>query len=225
MNIRPTIGEGIYNIPEAARILNIPTQKVGLWIRKYWELEFLRSTQGKKNIYTWGETRDRGFNFYTLIELIAVKSFRDIGLSFKKIKLAHEILSTVLDTPYPFANSILLSDGRTIFLDQENADLLGIDNKLQYSFKEIVSPYCKKLEFNSKTNLAKRFWPLGKDKSIIIDPHHSFGQPVVLGTNITTYSILKYLQAGESKEFVAKIFEIKTKMIDDVIQFGQRIAA
>ncbi len=223
--MKPTIGEGLYTVPEAARILNLPQHKVGYWIRKYWELDFVNSTDTKKNIYTWGKSRERGFNFYTLIELIAVKSFRDLGLSFNKIKLAHELLAKVLKSPYPFANSKLLSDGKTIFLDEDNADLLGIDIKLQYSFKEIVSPYCKKLEFNTETNLARRYWPLGKDKSIIIDPHHSFGQPIVLGTNITTNAILNYLHAGESKIFISKIFEIKIKMVEDVIIFGQRQAA
>lgn len=39
--------------------------------------------------YTWGERRDKAFNFYTLIELMAVHSFRETGVTFRVIKSAH----------------------------------------------------------------------------------------------------------------------------------------
>lgn len=172
-----------------------------------------------------GGKGDRGFNFLTLIELIAVDSFRRLGLNFNKIQKAHEILIELTGSMYPFATSRLLSDGRTIFLDDEKSELLGIDNKLQYSFKELVKPYCEKLEFNEKTKLAERYFPLGKKHSIVVDPHHNFGQPTIKKTNISVQAIVNLLKAGESKEFISNIYNLKISEIEDVIEFSYSNAA
>ncbi|MCG2587185.1 hypothetical protein [Rhodohalobacter sulfatireducens] len=56
--IEPQLGKGIYSIPDAAAILNMPMGKVRRWLNKYWELEFLQDVgEG----YTWGEKREKLF--------------------------------------------------------------------------------------------------------------------------------------------------------------------
>lgn len=219
--IEPQLGKGIYSIPDAAVILDMPVSKVRRWVKKYWELEFLK---GVDEGYTWGESREKAFHFLTLIEIIAVDSFREIGVSFPKIKLAHEMLSEMLDTSYPFAHAELMSDGRRIFYDVDTA-LLEMDKKQQLSFTRLVAPYCKKIDFQDKTNLAERYWPLGKDHNIVVDPHHSFGQPVITGTNITAEAIMNMLRAGESPELIASVFELNRKDVEDVQAFMKRSAA
>jgi uncharacterized protein (DUF433 family) len=73
--------------------------------------------------------------------------------------------------------------------------------------------------------LAKRYWPMGKQYSIVVDPNNSFGQPVIKGTNITVYSILNYINAGESLESISRILEIDPKSVKDVLSFKTRLAA
>lgn len=213
---QPELGKGIYSIPDAAQILSMPTSKVRSWVNKYWEHDFL----GKKNSsgYTWGEQREKAFDFLTLIEIIAVDSFREIGVSFPKIKLAHQKLSEMLKTKYPFAHAELMSDGNNVFYDIESS-LLELSEKQQFSFTELVAPYCKKIDFQQKTLLAERFWPLGKDHQIVVDPHHSFGRPIITGTNITTDAILSMLKAGESPEFIASIYNLDLSEVKDVELF------
>lgn len=219
--IEPELGKGIYSIPDAAAILDMPVSKVRRWVKKYWELEFLQDVDQS---YTWGESREKAFHFLTLIEIIAVDSFREIGVSFPKIKLAHELLTNLLDTPYPFAHAELMSDGKRIFYDVDTT-LLEMDQKQQLSFTNLVAPYCKKIDFQEKTQLAERFWPLGKDHEIVVDPHHSFGQPVIKGTNITVETIFSMLNAGESPEFVASIYDLNLNAVEDVMSFMKRNAA
>lgn len=222
--IKPRIGEGIYTVPEAAQILNLSTSKVRRWIKKYWELDFLNENN-EIDSYTWGESRDRAFNFYTLIEIIAVHTFREIGVSFQKIKLAHEILGEILDTLYPFSTSQLMTDGITIFYKYDDAALLNLDKSMQTSFKRIIEPYCQKIDFDESSYLAQRYWPLGKEHDIVVDPHHSFGQPTIAGTNITVDSLLTLIRAGEDKEVIASLFEISVEKVDDVLLFQHRLAA
>lgn len=220
--IEPKLGKGIYSIPDAAAILDMPVSKVRRWVKKYWELEFLK---GVDEAYTWGESREKAFNFLTLIEIIAVDSFREIGVSFSKIKLAHSKLSEILETNYPFAHAELMTDGKRIFHQYLEESLLEVDEKQQFSFTQLVAPYCQKIDFQDKTQLAERFWPLGKDHEIVVDPHHSFGQPVIKGTNTTVETIYSMLNAGESQEFVASIYDLNLNAVEDVMLFMKRNAA
>lgn len=219
--IEPQLGMGIYSIPDAAIILDMPVNKVRSWVNKYWELDFL---QDANEAYTWGESREKAFHFLTLIEIIAVDSFREIGVSFPKIKLAHEMLADMLNTSYPFAHAELMSDGKRIFYDVDTA-LLEMNKKQQLSFTRLVAPYCKKIDFQNKTNLAERYWPLGKGHNIVVDPHHSFGQPVITGTNTTAEAIMNMLRAGESPEMIASLYELNRKDVEDVRAFMKRSAA
>ena len=219
---QPELGKGIYSIPDAAQILSMPTNNVRSWVNKYWEHDFLGTKDNSG--YTWGEQREKAFDFLTLIEIIAVDSFREIGVSFPKIKLAHQKLSEMLKTKYPFAHAELMSDGNNVFYDIESS-LLELSEKQQFSFTELVAPYCKKIDFQQKTHLAERFWPLGKDHQIVVDPHHSFGRPVITGTNITTDAILNLLKAGEKPEFVASIYDLSLSEVKDVELFMSLNAA
>lgn len=222
--IKPRIGEGIYTVPEAAHILNLSTPKVRRWIKKYWEIDFPGENHAIDS-YTWGESRDKAFNFYTLIEIIAVHTFREIGVSFQKIKLAHEILAGILETIYPFSTSQLMTDGITIFYKYDDAALLNLDKSMQTSFKRIIEPYCQKIDFDENNYLAERYWPLGKEHAIVVDPHHSFGQPTIAGTNITVDSLLTLIRAGEKKEIVASLYDISVREVDDAILFQHNRAA
>jgi len=218
----PSIGEGIFTVSEASTILGLPKSLIGRWLKKYWESDFANSGN---MTYTWGEKRNRAFNFYTLIEIITVHSLRQIGVSFKKIKLAHRQLTKLLNMSYPFAFSKLMSDGKLIFWDYSESVLIDLDKSLQLSFKKIIEPFCKRIDFNGETQLAERYWPLGKDHSIVVDPHHCFGQPIISGTNITTSSVFKLLSAGEEKMSIAAIYNLTLAEIEDVVLYEQRLAA
>jgi len=196
--------------------------KVRRWVNKYSELEFL---QAEGEPYNWGEHREKAFNFLMLVEIIAVDSFREVVVSFPKIKIAHTLLSKILDTNYPFAHAELMTDGKRIFHRHLDESLLGVDENQQFSFTKLVAPYCKKIDFQDKTQLAERFWPLGKDHEIVVDPNHSFGQPIIKGTNITVETIYSMLSAGESPEFVASVYEINLNAIEDVLSFMERDVA
>jgi len=222
-NIQSELGKGIYSIPDAAAILHMPVNKVRTWVKKYWELEFVKDLNNYGG-YTWGEQREKAFNFLTLIEIIAVDSFREIGVSFTNIKLAHVQLSDILGTPYPFAHAELMSDGKRVFFELDTS-LLELDKKQQFSFTKLVAPYCKKIDFQEKTNLAERYWPLGKDHNVVVDPLHSFGQPIITGTNTTAEAVMNMLKAGESMELIASVYEVNRKDVEDVQAFMKRLAA
>lgn len=220
---KPELGKGMYTIPDAAVILDLPGEKIRRWIKKYWEMEFAGAGVADSG-YTWGERRGKAFNFYTLIELMAVHSFRETGVSFRVIKAAHEQLSEILDTAYPFAHSDLFSDGKRLYYEYDSS-FLELSEKQQFSFKRLILQYCKKIDFHNTTHLATRYWPLGKEHNIIVDPRHRFGQPVIEGTNIEVHAIINMLRAGEEPGFIASVYGLTDHQIEDARQFMKRLAA
>jgi uncharacterized protein (DUF433 family) len=227
---KPTIGEGVYTIPDASHILKFPKAKLRRWVSGYWQ-----TIQKDQKAHVppvvdagmWGEGRERAFNFYTLVELYTIMALREHGVSFKKIRRAREELAQRFHTMYPFAFHKLMSDGEQILVEFMEGDLqaiLELDTGGQIAIEQVIKPFCKKLEFNVHTKLAELYRPLGKDTSIIVSPHHGFGRPTIEGTNITTETIYNFFLAGEDKYTIAELYDITIANVDDVIRFEKQAA-
>lgn len=220
-NISPTVGEGVYSVPDAARILNFPVDKVRRWVKKYWEDKFT----AEKNGYTWGEGRDRGFNFHTLVELIAIFALREQSVSFHKIIKARKFLCDEFNTDYPFASKKVMSDGQQFYYAISKTVLLDVNLARQTSIKKLVEPYCEKLDFDKINLLAKQFWPLGKERSIVVNPNHRFGEPVVDGTNISADILASMAAGGDDVNMIADLYQLNPDQVEDAIAYHERVHA
>lgn len=216
------LGNGIYSIPDLAFILQLPQAKVRRWMNDFWDVRLGEKYKGK---YSWGEGRDKATNFYTLIEFYVFYQLRESKVGAGTILKAHEAMASQLKTPYPFASSQVLTDGRSILYILDDGTTINADKSKQIAFREIIENFCKKIEF-SKTNLAERYYPLGKQHHIVVDPHHQFGQPVIEKTNLLAETIYDLYQAGETKEFLARLYNISVKEVNDAVAlFNLKAAA
>jgi uncharacterized protein (DUF433 family) len=80
------------------------------------------------------------------------------------------------------------------------------------------------LEFN-KLAEPERWWPLGKDSSVVIDPQRSFGAPISAHSGIRTRILSSAAKAQESTEQVARLFRIDVKEVHDAVAFETKHAA
>jgi uncharacterized protein (DUF433 family) len=227
---KPTVGEGVYTVPDAAHILKFSQSKLRRWVSGYWRtFDEVRKERTVPVVDSgvWGDGRDRAFNFYTLIELYTIVALRDIGVSFKKIRRAREELSKRFKTKHPFAAHKLMSDGRQILVEIKEGDLqsiLELDAHGQTAIEQIIKPFCRKLEFNVQTELVEVYRPLGEKTSIIVSPHHGFGRPTIEGTNITSETIYNLVVAGEDRQTIEKLYDLSPSYIEEVIEFERRAA-
>ncbi len=214
------IGTGIYTIPDIASILRLPTAKVRRWMKEYWNEKF---AQGEHNTFSQGSGKEQVTNFYTLIEFYTFYQLRLNGVSSDKINKAHEVLSNLYQTKYPFAKSNILTGSKNIFFNHEDGELIEADKGLQITIKQVLEPFCKNIDFDLNS-LATRFYPLGKNHNIVIDPQRQFGQPVIGDTNVLTETVFDLHRAGESSKVIANIFELTSKQVKDAIDFHLRAA-
>ena len=208
-----TVGSGIFTIPEVARILDLSSKKVSYWLKEYWNNKFKDDTGVQ---YSWGG-KHQAINFHTLVEFYIYYQLREFGIHSKKIHEAHNVLSQVLDTSYPFAHAKLLTDGKTIFFTPDIHSVINADKSLQLNLKEVIQPFCNKIEFQD--GLATKFYPLGKKYDIVVDPSHQFGTPTIKNTNIKAATIYSLFRSGETVDAIAKHFEISPRSIRHAITY------
>lgn len=213
------LGTGIYTTNDVATILGLPQAKVRRWLKQYWNLQF-----GKMDFaFSDGNGRELVTNFYTLIEFYTFYQLREMGVSIAKIVYAHGFLEKLHKTHYPFATSKILTDGRTVLFTGEDGEVVHADETLQISIKEVLTPFFRKIDFNSE-ELAERFFPMGRDREVVIDPHRQFGQPVVGNTNILTETVFNLYRGGESSDFIARIYNLTEDQVKDAINYHRNAA-
>lgn len=219
--LKPELGKGIYTVPDVAKLLQLPYNKVNHWLNKLWNGRLGYQFQFK---YSWNIDLSNAVNFYTLIEFFTFYQLLEAGISSRKLLELHNGLAKKYDTPYPFANQKILNtiktDGKNIFIEDKNG-IYSYD-KLQFFFA-FIRDFFKNIDFDSN-EMAIRLWPLGKSKSIVCDPSHQFGQPVIDGTNIPAETLYELYEAGEPIDYISDLYSITSKQVRDSVEFCKRAA-
>lgn len=209
INILPSVGEGIYTARDISFILKLPYHKVNYWMREFWKG------------YTFGIKGNKAVNFYTLIEFYTFYHLRELEVSAQEIKKAHIKIGNDLKTIYPFARKIH-TDGKKGIWYEYLENLIKADNKKQFSLKPILAPFLSKIEFDVD-DIATRYFPT-EAKKVVVDPRFQFGQPTITGTGIKAEIINGFVEGGESKETICKLYNLQIDQVEDAILYFKRSA-
>lgn len=216
------LGNGIYTVKEISQILRIPYHKISLWITKYWDGEL---GEAYEQNYSWKVADTKAVGFHTLVEFYVMVQFAEAGVKIRQVLNAHKELAKSFKTSFPFATKEVLesisTDGKKIYLSK-NGDTITLDGTKQLNL-EFIRIFFKKLDFDNNT-VASRFWPLGRDKEIVCDPHHKFGQAVIVGTNIQAEAIYRMFLAKEPINFIADLYEISVDEVKHAVEFYKTAA-
>lgn len=215
---------GAYTVPDAARLLGLPAARLRGWIRGVGVAAGGRRMPAG-DLTSCGEGADRHLNFYTLIELFSLAELRELGVSMRTLRASREELAERYGTRYPFALRGLLTDGRRLLKELGDQTLLELGTGGQSAFQSVVEPFCRRLDFDVSSQLASRYFPLGRDSSIVVSPRYAFGRPVIAGTNLATETIAALVQGGESIDDVADAYQLPRERIEEAWLFEQRHAA
>ncbi len=216
------IGSGVYTISDVSKILKLPYQKVHTWINKYWD-GILASDMNE--LYSVKIASIKTINFYALIEFYILYLMGESGVRTRKVLDAHIELSQIFHTKYPFAQKNIIenikTDGYRIYFNFHGS-YLPLDGTKQFNL-DFIEVFFKSLEFDEDF-LASKFWPMGKESSIVLDPERQQGQPIIDKTNILPQSLYNLYKGGESVEFIALLYDIDKKSVKDALDFCKSVA-
>ena len=216
--VTATIGQGIFTAADAARILKMPYPKANYWFKYYAKQKLSVATEF---IYHFPVRDIIAVNFLTLIEMYVFYILKENGIKTSKIVKAHTIMSNFSRTPYPFAKEdIYINSNKKSLLFGREDQLITADEHLQTVMIQGLKLFIDKVQFNDE-GIANKFYPLGKDKTIVVNPEHQFGQPIIEGTNILTETIYNLSVGGDSHGFIANLCDISLKNVEDAIEFAK----
>jgi DNA-binding transcriptional MerR regulator len=175
----------------------------------------------------------RIFSFHELIELRFVSWCRENGVSMPVIRAAAQVAAELFQATHPFALDTFATDGHNIFalMREKRADLALGKNvlavelpKFQLVFTSMIEPYFKDLDFED--HWANRWWPLGKDRRVVLDPARRFGEPIDGETGVPTNSLYQtYLAEDKDMSRVAWWYDVPVEAVAYAVDYEKLLAS
>jgi uncharacterized protein (DUF433 family) len=163
-------------------------------------------------------------SFVDLVEIIAIGRLKKIGFSLPSIREIVRNCQEILRVERPLATLKFKTDGREIFVVRSSDVLLEVGRrKGMQAWHEVLAPFLDDLDYSG--DLASRWWPLGHDKPIVVDPEYGFGLPVVANSGVRTEIIRERFQAGDLEEQIARDFNLDPIAVERALQFELQRAA
>lgn len=224
------VGVGLYTFGEASRLTKVPARDLRRWLDGYSYKS--RAKEAKLSPPLW-ETElagdeVEGISFHDLLEVRFVAAFRKYGVSLQTIRFASQHARELFNHPYPFTCRRFQTDGRTIFAEaiEASGEAQFLDLvKRQYAFTDVIQPSLYRgIEFG-KDELASRWFPMARSKTVVLDPRIAFGKPVITEAGVRTSTLYDAYRAEGSKQAVARLFEVSLTAVESAISFEERLAA
>lgn len=222
------LGKGLYSIPEAARIVHTFPRSVRRWTLGYKLQGSERSSPPILPAPVLKLDGEEILTFQQLVEVLFISLFRKHNISMPVIRAAAYRAAMLFKTDHPFAVEGLRTDGKAIFLLSPD-DVEGVTRSQavqdlargQFVIKEFAEPYFTKIHYEHLE--AVRYWPLGKDRNVVIDPNRAFGEPIDAKTGVPTKAVYGMYRGGGTVEAISHWYGVEQEAIRDIIEFEQSL--
>jgi hypothetical protein len=226
------LGTGIYSPADAAALLKAPPGEVRRWAFGYSRVRDGETVRYDPLIRTELPELEgqRAVTFVELVELMFIKGFRNAGAPWKLIHEAASVAARILRTDHPFAMRKFFADPDGIYalLDESEGgeSLVRLVGHGQHAFAPLVQPYLGQLEFNP-LELPTRWWPLGREARVVVDPQVSFGAPILADVGIPTRTLVDVYDAereyagDDALRRVAWLYKIPERQVGLAVEFEQ----
>jgi DNA-binding transcriptional MerR regulator/uncharacterized protein (DUF433 family) len=225
-----------YSIAEASRLTGLHVRRVSRWLQGYsyvYEVnpEIMKLGEQKPVIQRVSTKGTTYASFLDLIDLLFVKQFLEQGLPLQKVRKALDEAIELLGTNH-FARETFFTDGHNIYLEivkaNSNSDegILQLMTGGQWTIAPIIMKLSKRIDFHESTGFARRWYPLGRNGLVIIDPTISFGRPSIVNRGVTTENIYEFY-IGEEKDIeqVCRWMVLKPQEVHAAVDFELQKAA
>ena len=221
-----------YTAAETGRLVGLQPSRVRRWLRGYEYDIAERETSTTRRVRQVpvihrGDTDAPFASFLDLVDLLFVKKFLEAGVSLQKLRRAMEEADKLIGGHH-FAQRSFFTDGHNIYIEVRGRGdaLLELLTGGQWVIASVIRHLATEIKFHEATGFAERWFPLGPDASVVVDPRVSFGAPTILGRGIETANVYDlYLAEDERTDAVASWLSIEPKEVQDAVAFESRLKA
>lgn len=226
----------LYSPTLVARLVGLSPTRVRRWLRGY-EYTYVpaRAAQPIRRrqhgiVSRAGAASSSFASFLDLIDLLFVKKFVERGISIQRLRQALSEANEILGAHH-FAQRRFWTDGREIFLEvnprgSEANALLHLLAGGQWAIAPVIKSEAKQIDFNEVTGVAERWFPLGKDEPVVVDPRYGFGSPSLVRRGVETANVFDLFNAeGRDVERVCRWMNLEQREVNAAVRFEEMLAA
>jgi uncharacterized protein (DUF433 family) len=226
-NVDSFFGVGFYSVSEAARILTAAlltkVSKINLRRWRHGRKSAIRDYTSVIQAQDLRIADKDTIKFLELVELLTVASMCSENVKMRDVRDAYVHARQEYGN-YPFASKKWSVYGGELFIKASAAhDGLVAMASLNRAFESIVKPLLHDIivyEGDSPLEIT----PLGKDRSVVLDPERSFGSPINRETGVPTYAIYGMYKSGEEAKKIAQWYHVSELGVEDAIEYETRLA-
>ena len=216
-----SLDEPRYSYAEADRIAGVGRGTSKRWLKgSQYQLADNRTVHQPPIAST--QPVERGVSFLELIEVAAIGRLKELHFTLQRLRRLMDEARTVLGVSRPLVELRFRTDGRALFVQQnEGESLVSISQpKAQQAWDEVLDPFLTTVEYAG--DLAHRWWPMGREQHVMVDPEYGFGQPVVADTGVRTEILWEQFVSGSTYEQIALDFAVEAHLVEKALQFEAR---
>ena len=236
------VGIGYYTVPEAARLIRVPSLSIRRWLSGY--TYATRDGERRTVPPLWTPQipafeKQIELGFRDLIELRFVAAFLDAGLGIQTIRRCLDHARAHVDDERPFSTRRFRTDGKTIFFEfaeraisaesdtsdlprEDRQTLIDLKNR-QFAFRDVIAQTFKDLDLDD--DVVARWRPFRGKDTIVIDPQRAFGQPIATSSGVPTARLASALKAEGYAQRVALLYDVPVRVVRDAEKFENELAA
>lgn len=220
-SIPPRLTRPLYSFSEADYLAGAPRGTARRWLKGY---SYVRAGERiERPAVTPKGGLPTAASFLDLLEVVVIGRFKALGLSLGAVRRIVTDCQELLGLPRPLVQLRFKTDGKDVFIERGDT-LLGLGpRKRLIAWKEVLEPFLEQLDYSDVW--AERWWPLGHDAAIMIDPEYGFGRPVIAGSGVRTEIVLERFRAGDLPEEIAEDFNLDKLKVIRAIQYETTRAA
>ena len=224
-----------YTAAMAGRLVGLRPERVRRWLAGY-EYNYMAANAPVRRIRKAPVIHRDGdetpfASFLDLIDLLFVRRFLDAGISLQKLRRALDEADALVGARH-FAQRSFFTDGRNIYLQVKKQSATSAESLLellsggQWVIAPVIKDLATEIKFHNATGFAERWYPLGPDTRVIVDPRISFGAPTVLNRGINTANVFDlFVAERERVDAVCSWLQLQPEEVEDAVQFEQKLAA
>jgi uncharacterized protein (DUF433 family) len=145
--------------------------------------------------------------FADLMEILLIRRLREASVPLSTIREVAQEATTTLQTSHPFASWRFYTHRK----------------RLPEAFRPVLEAFAQQIDYTD--DQISRYWPLGKERRVVLDPARAFGQPTDPLSAVPTAVLAGAYAAGEPIEEVARWYRVDPEAVRDAIAFEESLAA
>lgn len=207
----------LYSYAEADRLAGVGRGTSSRWLKgyRYWYApDHLRTMPA----VTENIEPNEAVSFVDLVEVIVIGGLRDNGFSLKTIRKINEYCQLLLQKTRPLVTETFKVSGRDIFVLAGHGHLVNVSSQQgMQAWDEILDPFLKTVDYENE--LARRWWPMGREYPVVVDPEYGFGLPVIAGSGVRTEILAERARAGDTREEISYDFGLDASQIAAALRY------